>query len=40
MVEFWINIKFKNGNKKKLEEVTIQHWENDLIIKENFYSKK
>ena len=40
MVEFWINIKFKNGNKKKLEEVAVQYWEGDYIIKENFYSKK
>ena len=40
MVEFWINIKFKNGNKKKLEEVAVQYWEGDYIVKENFYSKK
>lgn len=40
MVEFWIHLKFKNGNKKKLEEVAVQYWEEDRIIKENFYSKK
>ena len=40
MVEFWINIKFKNGNKKRIEEVAVQYWEDDLIIKENFYSKR
>ncbi|MBI9053179.1 MAG: nuclear transport factor 2 family protein [Bacteroidales bacterium] len=40
MVEFWINLKFKDGNKKKIEEVAVQYWEGDRIIKENFYSKK
>lgn len=40
MVEFWFEIQFKNGHKKKLEEVAIQHWEGDLVIEENFYSKK
>ena len=40
MVEFWIDLKFKNGNKKKFKEVAIQYWEGDYIIKENFYSKK
>jgi len=40
MVEFWINLKFKNGNNKKLEEVAVQYWEGDYIIKEKFYSKK
>ena len=40
MVEFWINLKFKNGNKKSFKEVSVQHWEGEYIIKENFYSKK
>ncbi|MDA3953332.1 MAG: hypothetical protein PF485_06775 [Bacteroidales bacterium] len=40
MVEFWMIVKFRNGNKKKFEEVAIQYWNDDLIIKENFYSKK
>ena len=40
MVEFWIYIEFKNGNKKKFEEVAVQYWDGDYIIKENFYSKK
>lgn len=40
IVEFWINIKFKNGNKKLLEEVAVQYWKDDLIIKENYYSKR
>ena len=40
MVEYWIELKFKNGNKKKLEEVAIQQWEGELVIRENFYSKR
>ena len=40
MVEFWIKLKFKNGNKKTLKEVAVQYWEDERIIKENFYSKK
>ena len=40
IVEFWIDLKFKNGNKKKIEEVAVQHWEGEYIIKENFYSKR
>ncbi len=40
MVEFWINLKFKNGYKKIIEEVAVQHWEGEKIIKENFYSKR
>lgn len=40
MAEFWISLKFKNGYKKKIEDVAIHYWEGDRIIKENFYSKK
>jgi ketosteroid isomerase-like protein len=40
MVEFWIKLKFKNGNKKTLREVAIQYWKKDRVIKENFYSKR
>lgn len=40
MVEFWIDLKFKNGHKKTLKEVAVQYWDGDRIIKENFYSKK
>ncbi len=40
MVEFWINVKFKNGIKKQIKEVAVQYWEGDLIIKETFYSKR
>ncbi len=40
MVEFWIELKFKNGYKRKIEEVAVQYWEDEHIIKEKFYSKK
>lgn len=40
MVEFWINVKFKNGVKKQIKEVAVQNWDGDLIMKENFYSRK
>lgn len=40
MVEFWIDLKFKNGNQKTIQEVAVQNWEHELIIQENFYSKK
>ena len=40
MVEFWTELKFKNGYKKKIEEVAVQYWEGELIVREKFYSKK
>ena len=40
MVEFWIELKFKNGNRKIINEVAVQYWDDDLVIKENFYSKR
>ncbi|HSH50820.1 MAG TPA: hypothetical protein VK982_03765 [Bacteroidales bacterium] len=39
MVEFWINLKQKNGTKKMIAEVAIQQWEGDKIIEERFYSR-
>lgn len=40
MVEFIIELKFKDGNRKRIEEVAVQNWKNGKIIRENFYSKK
>jgi SnoaL-like polyketide cyclase. len=37
MVESWIDATFKNGNRWKLEEVGVQHWQDGKIIKERFY---
>ncbi len=37
MVESWMDVTFKDGVRAKMEEVAVQHWEEDLIIKERFY---
>jgi len=39
-VEYWIELKFKNGTKRKFEEISVQHWQNDKIIRERFYKCK
>lgn len=40
MVEYWVNIKFKDGMRKKYEEVAVQYWEGDKIKVERFYEGK
>ena len=40
MVEYWVNLKFKDGTRKKYEEVAVKYWEGDKIIKERFYDGK
>ena len=37
MVESWMEVTFKDGNRIKMEEVAVQHWKSDQIIKERFY---
>jgi len=37
MVESWMDITFKDGNRTKMEEVTVQRWKGDQIINERFY---
>jgi ketosteroid isomerase-like protein len=37
MVESWADITFNDGKRKKLEEVAVQHWQGDKIIRERFY---
>jgi len=37
MVESWIDVTFGDGNRVKMEEVAVQHWEGDFIVKERFY---
>ena len=39
MVESWIEVTFVGGNRQKLQEVAIQHWKGDKIIRERFYYK-
>lgn len=38
MVEAWVEVTFKDGNRMKMEEVAVQHWNDDgLIVRERFY---
>lgn len=37
MVESWMDTTFKDGNRMKMEEVAVQYWERDQIVKERFY---
>lgn len=37
MVESWMDVTFKDGNRYKLEEVAVQKWKDDQIIHERFY---
>jgi len=37
MVESWMDITFKDGNRMKMEEVAVQTWKDDQIIRERFY---
>lgn len=37
MVESWMELTFKDGQRTKMEEVAVQQWEGDKIIHERFY---
>ncbi len=37
MVETWMDTTFKDGNRMKMEEVCVQQWQGDQIIRERFY---
>ncbi len=37
MAEVWMDVTCQDGNRVKLEQVTVQHWEGDTIVKERFY---
>jgi len=37
MVESWMDITFKDGNRVKMEEVARQKWQGEQIIEERFY---
>ena len=38
MVEAWVDVTFKDGNRMLMEEVAVQHWNDDgLIVRERFY---
>jgi ketosteroid isomerase-like protein len=37
MVETWMDSTFKDGNRMKMEEVCVQQWQGEEIIRERFY---
>ena len=37
MVESWMDVTYKDGNRDKMEEVAVQKWKGDQIIHERFY---
>jgi ketosteroid isomerase-like protein len=37
MVESWMDVTYKDGKRAKMEEVAVQKWQGDQIIKERFY---
>ncbi|MEO9872504.1 SnoaL-like domain-containing protein [Ekhidna sp.] len=37
MTESWVDVSFKNGNRMKVEEVSVKKWDGDLIVHERFY---
>ena len=37
MVESWMDLTFKDGNRVKMEEVAVQKWKGDQIVNERFY---
>jgi hypothetical protein len=37
MVESWMDASFADGNRMKMEEVAIQQWKGDQIVRERFY---
>jgi len=37
MVETWMDVTYQDGNRTKMEEVAVQHWDGEQIIKERFY---
>ncbi len=37
MTESWMEATFKDGNRSKMEEVSVKKWEGDQIVHERFY---
>ncbi len=36
-VESWMEVTFHNDYRVKMEQVSVQHWQGDQIVKEQFY---
>ncbi len=39
MVENWMDLTFKGGHRVKMEQVCVQEWNGDQIVKERFYHR-
>jgi hypothetical protein len=39
MIENWMDVTFKGGHRVKLEQVCVQEWNGDQIVKERFYHR-
>lgn len=39
MIENWMDLTFKGGHRVKLEQVCVQEWNGDQIVKERFYHR-
>lgn len=37
MVENWMEASYQDGNRVKMEQVSVQKWQDDQIIRERFY---
>jgi hypothetical protein len=39
MIENWMDLTFQDGNRVKIEQVSVQLWEGDYIVHEKFFHK-
>jgi hypothetical protein len=39
MVENWMDMTFQDGNRVRMEQVAVQKWQGDQVIREKFYHK-
>ncbi len=39
LIENWMDVTFQDGNRVKLEQVSVQQWQGDHIIRERFYHR-
>lgn len=39
LIESWMDVTFGDGNRVKLEQVSVQKWDGDQIVSERFYHK-
>lgn len=39
LIENWMDVTFQDGNRIKMEQVSVQKWDGDYIVHERFYHK-